>query len=99
MNIFPLLNKTDEELEKLNTRHLLAAFRRSRGSYYTCSCRYHCGDEYLHPEEQAVNRQVRVLQEQLKPILAKRPHVPSSGESKARTVRRGGRPEKKRLRY
>lgn len=99
MNIFPLLGMTDEELAKLNTRHLLAAYRRTHGPFYTCGCYYHCGDECLHPEERETNRLVRELHTQLKPILDQRPHVSTSAESKARTVRRDGRGEKKQMEY
>lgn len=97
MNILPLLRATDEELEKLNTRYLLAAYRRSRGSFYVCSCRYHCGDEVLNLEEQATNREVRAFHAKLKTLLDQRPHVPTSSESKARTER--PHKERKRMEY
>ena len=101
MNILPLLELTDEELEKLNTRHLLAAHRRSRGSFYVCSCGpgYHCGDDVLPLDEQVTNQKVREFRVRLKLILDAREHVPTSAQAKARTVRRDGRPEKKQMRY
>lgn len=97
MNPRPFLNHTLEDLRKLNTRHLLALFRRSRGLLHKCDCPYHCGAEPFESEEE--NRQLAELNLRVKLVLNEREHVPSSAESRARTVRRGGRAEKKQLRY
>lgn len=97
MNVLQFTDMTDEELGKLSTRHLVAIVKFTRGPYYTCGCCYHCGDEWLPPDEREANEKVYALRDQLKGILATHPHLLSSHEARHRHVRKV--PEKKAMRY
>ena len=89
MNVFEHINKTDEELEKLTTRHLDEIRKRSY-IRNTCGCGpgHHCGDDVLTEEERAENKAMRAFNQRLKVILDKRPHIPSGKAARQARAKR-----------
>lgn len=92
MNLFEHLDKTDEQLSKLNTRHLKSIHD---AAYYrnTCSCgpKYHCGDDVLTEEERQENAKIRAFQFRVRAILQARPPIPVSTQATRREAAKKGR--------
>jgi hypothetical protein len=92
MNVYDHIEKTDEELIKLTTRHL-DAIHKAAYTRHTCSCgpAYHCGDDVLTQEQRDANQRMRYFQKRVKAILDTRPPLPRSSKALRREAAKRGR--------
>ena len=90
------------ELEKMNTRELLAHYRRHQVARARRASSSRLDSWYYSTEELESAYEFKKLNayfDRLKEILATREHVPSSLESKVKRRRMASRPERKKMRF
>jgi hypothetical protein len=82
MNPMKYHGVSQEELEKLATRQLMA-LKKATYRINTCGCPYHCGDGVLTPSEREYNNGQYALRHQCNLVLQTREHIPDKIEAKS----------------